>query len=119
MEYATARLARDEERAPARRAAFDAPFAALTLLLLTVGVVMVLSASYARAYFSASTGHNAAYYFIRQLGFAAAGTAAMFILSRFPMGFYARMSFPALAASVVLLALVPVIGVSQGMPSAG
>ena len=114
MEYATARLARDEERAPARRAAFDAPFAALTLLLLTVGVVMVLSASYARAYFSASTGHNAAYYFIRQLGFAAAGTAAMFILSRFPMGFYARMSFPALAASVVLLALVPVIGVSQG-----
>ena len=29
MEYATARLARDEERAPARRAAFDAPFAAL------------------------------------------------------------------------------------------
>lgn len=114
MEYATARLARDEERAPARRAAFDAPFAALTLLLLTVGVVMVLSASYARAYFSDSTGHNAAYYFIRQLGFAAAGTAAMFILSRFPMGFYARMSFPALAASVVLLALVPVIGVSQG-----
>lgn len=114
MEYATARLARDEERAPARRAAFDAPFAALTLLLLTIGVVMVLSASYARAYFSASTGHNAAYYFIRQLGFAAAGTAAMFILSRFPMSFYARMSFPALAASVVLLALVPVIGVSQG-----
>ena len=114
MEYATARLARDEERAPARRAAFDAPFAALTLLLLTVGVVMVLSASYARAYFSASTGHNAAYYFVRQLFFAAAGTAAMFILSRFPMGFYARMSFPALAASVVLLALVPVIGVSQG-----
>ena len=114
MEYATARLARDEERAPARRAAFDAPFAALTLLLLTIGVVMVLSASYARAYFSASTGHNAAYYFVRQLFFAAAGTAAMFILSRFPMGFYARMSFPALAASVVLLALVPVIGVSQG-----
>ena len=114
MEYAGTRLARDEERAPARRAAFDAPFAALTLLLLTIGVVMVLSASYARAYFSASTGHNAAYYFIRQLGFAAAGTAAMFILSRFPMSFYARMSFPVLAASVVLLALVPVIGVSQG-----
>lgn len=114
MEYAGTRLARDEERAPARRAAFDVPFAALTLLLLTIGVVMVLSASYARAYFSASTGHNAAYYFIRQLGFAAAGTAAMFILSRFPMSFYARMSFPVLAASVVLLALVPVIGVSQG-----
>ena len=50
MEYAGTRLARDEERAPARRAAFDVPFAARTLLLLTIGVVLVLSASYARAY---------------------------------------------------------------------
>ncbi len=114
MEYAGTRLARDEERAPARRAAFDVPFAALTLLLLTIGVVMVLSASYARAYYSADTNHNAAYYFMRQLGFAAAGTAAMLVLSRLPMAFYARMAFPALAASVALLAAVPLIGVSQG-----
>ena len=114
MEYATARLARDEERAPARRAAFDAPFAALTLLLLTIGVVMVLSASYARAYYSAATGHNAAYYFMRQLGFALAGVGAMYALSLFPMQFYRRMSFLVLAAAAGLLALVPVIGVSQG-----
>lgn len=114
MEYAGTRLARDEERAPARRAAFDVPFAALTLLLLTIGVVMVLSASYARAYYSADTNHNAAYYFMRQLGFAAAGTAAMLVLSRLPMAFYARMAFPALAASAALLAAVPLIGVSQG-----
>lgn len=114
MEYAGTRLARDEERAPARRAAFDVPFAALTLLLLTIGVVMVLSASYARAYYSAATNHNAAYYFMRQLGFAVAGAAAMLVLSRFPMAFYARLAFPALAVSVALLAVVPVIGVSQG-----
>ena len=38
----------------------------------------------------------------------------MFVLSRFPMDFYRRMSFPVLAAAVVLLALVPIIGVSQG-----
>lgn len=114
MEYAGTRLARDEERAPARRAAFDAPFAALTLLLLTIGVVMVLSASYARAYYSAATGHNAAYYFMRQLGFALAGVGAMYALSLFPMQFYRRMSFLVLAAAAGLLALVPVIGVSQG-----
>ncbi|HIQ86874.1 MAG TPA: putative lipid II flippase FtsW [Candidatus Scatomorpha gallistercoris] len=92
----------------------DLPFAALTLLLLTIGVVMVLSASYARAYYSAATGHNAAYYFLRQLGFALAGTAAMFVMSRIPMSFYRRMSFPLLAVSALLLLVVPFIGVSQG-----
>lgn len=97
-----------------RRGSFDLPFAALTLLLLTIGVVMVLSASYARAYYSAATNHNAAYYFMRQLGFALAGVGAMYALSLFPMQFYRRMSFLILAAAVGLLALVPVIGVSQG-----
>ena len=97
-----------------RRGSFDLPFAALTLLLLTIGVVMVLSASYARAYYSAATNHNAAYYFMRQLGFALAGVGAMYALSLFPMQFYRRMSFLVLAAGVGLLALVPVIGVSQG-----
>ena len=116
MQYAGTRIDRGvvRERKDTRRGEIDLPFAALTLLLLTTGVVMVLSASYARAYFSAATGHNAAYYFLRQLGFAAAGTLAMFALSRLPMGFYRRMSFPLLAVSVVLLALVPVIGVAQG-----
>lgn len=97
-----------------RRGSFDLPFAALTLLLLTIGVVMVLSASYARAYYSAATNHNAAYYFMRQLGFALAGVGAMYALSLFPMQFYRRMSFLVLAAAVGLLALVPVTGVSQG-----
>lgn len=116
MEYTTARIAPEplRERKRAARGSIDLPFAALTLLLLTIGVVMVLSASYARAYYSASTGHNAAYYFLRQLGFALAGTAAMFVFSRIPMSFYRRMSFPLLAVSVALLAVVPVIGVSQG-----
>lgn len=116
MDYAVTRLAPEPllERKRAARGAIDLPFAALTLLLLAIGVVMVLSASYARAYYSASTGHNAAYYFLRQLGFAAAGTVCMFVLSRFPMSFYRRMSFPIMAGSLVLLALVPVIGVAEG-----
>ena len=97
-----------------RRGGADQPFAALTLLLLTIGVVMVLSASYARAYYSEATGHNAAYYFMRQLGFALAGVGAMYALSLFPMRFYRRMSFIVLAGAVGLLALVPFIGVSQG-----
>lgn len=116
MDYAVTRLAPEPllERKRAARGAIDLPFAALTLLLLAIGVVMVLSASYARAYYSASTGHNAAYYFLRQLGFATAGTVCMFVLSRFPMSFYRRMSFPVMAVSLVLLAVVPIIGVAEG-----
>ena len=116
MNYAGARLAPEPslERKRAAQGSIDLPFAALTLLLLTIGVVMVLSASYARAYYSASTGHNAAYYFLRQLGFPIAGTAAMFVMSRIPMSFYRRMSFPLLAVSLVLLAVVPFIGAAQG-----
>lgn len=115
MEYAGERIGSGAaEAVRQRRGSIDLPFAALTLLLLTIGVVMVLSASYARAYYSAATGHNAAYYFMRQLGFAMAGVGAMYALSLFPMQFYRRMSFLVLAAAVGLLALVPVIGVSQG-----
>lgn len=115
MEYAGERIGSGAaEAVRQRRGSIDLPFAALTLLLLTIGVVMVLSASYARAYYSAATGHNAAYYFMRQLSFALAGVGAMYALSLFPMQFYRRMSFLVLAAAVGLLALVPVIGVSQG-----
>ena len=116
MEYSATRIAPEplRERKRAARGSIDLPFAALTLLLLTIGVVMVLSASYARAYYSAATGHNAAYYFLRQLGFALAGTAAMFVMSRIPMSFYRRMSFPLLAVSALLLLVGPFIGVSQG-----
>ena len=115
MEYAGERIGSGAAEAVRQhRGSIDLPFAALTLLLLTIGVVMVLSASYARAYYSAATGHNAAYYFMRQLGFALAGVGAMYALSLFPMQFYRRMSFLVLAAAAGLLALVPVIGVSQG-----
>ena len=108
MQYAGTRLEPGvvKERENTRAGSVDFPFAALTLLLLTIGVVMVLSASYARAYYSAATGHNAAYYFLRQLGFAAAGTAAMLVLSRLPMAFYRRLS-------VALLPAVPFIGAAE------
>ncbi len=114
MRYESARLAGLPASAlRERRQGFDADLFLLVLLLLTIGVVMVLSASFARAYYDPGhvTGGNAAYYFVRQLVFAALGVGLMLFCSRLPMGFYRRYAIPFLIFSLVLLALVPFIGV--------
>ena len=96
-----------------RRPAFDGPFFTVSMLLLVLGVIMVLSSSYPRAWYDPShvTGGNAAYYFVRQLIFALLGVAVMLVASRLPMGFYRRYAFHFLALTVILLMLVPLIGV--------
>lgn len=98
------------------RGPMDIPFLMLTLLLLTIGVVMVLSASYASAYYDLSneTGGSATYYFAKQLIFALLGVAIMFVASRFPMSFYRRFSFLVLGVAIVLLMAVLVIGTRVG-----
>ena len=114
MQYDGARLSAFSSPAiRPRRAPFDLPFFLTVLLLLALGVVMVLSASFPRAYYDPGhiTGGNAAYYFVRQLVFALAGVGAMLLASRLPMGFYRRYTLPFLLFTIVLLALVPFIGV--------
>ncbi len=114
MRYDAARLAdfsvlRSEEK----KNGVDRIFLILVLILLSFGVIMVLSASFPRASYDPAhvTGGNAAYYFIRQLIFAAAGVGAMLIAARFPMGFYRRYARHFMALSLLLLALVPFVGV--------
>ena len=94
------------------RGPVDIPFLMLTLLLLSIGVIMVLSASYASAYYDLNkeTGGNATYYFVKQLIFALMGVAIMLVASRFPMTFYRRFSFWVLAVAIVLLMAVLVVG---------
>ena len=90
MEYSENRLADYSDDSSIGRGSVDVPFLLLVLLLLTIGVVMVLSASFARAYYSAATKHTATFYFTRQLFFAVTGVAIMLLASRFPIGFYRR-----------------------------
>lgn len=59
----------------------------LTLLLLTIGVIMVLSSSFARAY---AQEKSPTYYFVRQAAFAVAGVVAMIFLSKVRMATYRR-----------------------------
>ncbi len=101
---------RRAESARVERGAFDVPFFLLTLLILSIGVVMVLSASFARAYFKDGNGMSI---FIRQLGFALLGIVLMLFLSRLPSTFYRRMSVPLLLATGVMLLLVPFIGIGK------
>ena len=86
-----------------KRGSFDLPFFVLTLLLLTIGVIMVLSSSFARAY---AQGKSPTYYFVRQAAFAVAGVVAMILLSKVRMVTYRRLSLLVLGVSIFLLAVV-------------
>ena len=92
------------------RGPIDLPFLALVLLLTAVGLIMLLSASYASAYYNMDaaidTGGDPYYYFKRQLGFAVLGIIAMIVASRFNYQYLRGLSIPALVGSVALLALV-------------
>lgn len=107
MNYNKQRLPERQETAAPVRGSFDIPFFALTLLLLTIGVIMVLSASFPRAYYQ---GKSPMYYFLRQGLFAAAGVCFMIVFSKINMAVYRRFSFWVLAVSVLLLMVVPIIG---------
>lgn len=108
MEYSSSRIVDFTKADTDRRGSVDAPFALLTLLLLAAGVIMVLSASFARAYYDPDK--EATYYFTRQLFFAVTGCGIMYLVSLFPISFYRRWAFAVLGVSLVLLLLVLVAG---------
>ena len=89
------------------RGLLDLPFLILTVLLVIIGVVMMFSASYARAY--DMTGVST-YYFARQAVFAVAGIAVMLFISRINYQLWRGVSFILLGVSLFFLLLVPFIG---------
>ena len=93
------------------RGRMDLPFLVLTIMILTIGVVMVFSASFARSYYE--TG-NAAGVFLRQLIFAVGGVALMIVASRVKPRTIRRYSRVLMLVSIGLLALVLIIGVIGG-----
>jgi len=111
MQYSAERLDDTAEEVEGA-GGIDMPFALLTVLLLTIGVIMVLSASFASAYYDLNheTGGNATYYFGRQLVFALGGVGVMYICSKFPMSFYRRISGIIMLAALGSLVAVLVIG---------
>ncbi len=88
----------------------DIVFLSLVLVLLTVGLVMLFSASYAYSY----TYYGNSYRFIvRQAGFAVIGVIVMLVLSKIDYHFYRKFAwvifFISTALLIVLLALPPMV----------
>lgn len=83
----------------------------ITLLLLTVGVIMVLSSS---SYQAMLENKDAYYYFKRQIVFAAIGLLGMFVMMYIRPELIERLVFPTLIVSVICLLLLPFIGVEVG-----
>lgn len=88
---------------------FDFPFLILVLLLLTVGLTMLYSASFAQSEYD--TGYQISTKYLQKQGACALiGLAAMFFFSRIPARAWYRLAWPLYGVSIVLLLSVLVIG---------
>lgn len=82
----------------------DVPFLLLVITILTIGLVMLFSASYTYAYYNEHG--DSAYYFKRQLIFAVAGVIAMFLVSKVRYDYFKLFAIPAVLLSWFLLVVV-------------
>lgn len=94
------------------RGPMDLPFLMLVLMLLGIGVIMMLSASYASAYYDPKVS-SPYFYFIRQLIYGVAGVAVLYIVSRINYQTLRWISVFVLIAAFVLLVLVLIPGIGQ------
>jgi cell division protein FtsW len=94
--------------APKKSPGIDKPLLVITLVILLIGVIMVLSASFARGYYISSEPLRL---FMRQFIFAVSGVALMLIVSRVSVRTISRWSMHLLLVSIALLVLVLIIGI--------
>ena len=89
----------------------DYPFLALVLLLLTVGLVMLWSASFAQSEFD--TGYESSTKYLQKQGICALlGLGCMWLFSRIPAAFWYRSAWAVYGLSILLLLMVLVVGES-------
>lgn len=95
----------------------DTPFMLLTVLLVIVGLIMLLSASYPSAYYDlkGNTGGDPFYYFKRQALFAVLGFGVMYLVSKLNYQGLRGLAVPILVVACLLMLAVkvPGLGVSS------
>ncbi len=97
------------EKTEQKAGMIDIPFLVLTLLLLSAGLVMMLSASYASAYYKEG---DSLFYFKKEAMHAGIGIVAMIFLAACDYRRLKIFAVPALFATMFLLALVPIMGIT-------
>lgn len=97
----------------AAKGPIDMPFLLLSMMLLVIGLIMLLSASFPTAQASAKLGNDPLYYFKRQAFFGVGGVIAMYIISKINYERFRGMAQPAILVSVVLLILVIIPGPNE------
>ena len=111
------RLKEREERRKRReaweaaRGPLDLPFLLLAMLLLGIGLIMLLSASFPSAQASKGSNYDPLYYFKRQAIFGAMGLAAMFTVGKINYERFRGLAKLGIIVSIVLLVLVLIPGV--------
>lgn len=90
----------------------DIPFLIIVLALVTIGLLMLFSASYTYCYYKYNG--NSLYYFKRQFIFAVVGLVAMFAVSRVNYQVFKKAALPLIGVSFVLLVIVLFVSPPQG-----
>ena len=89
----------------------DIPFLVLVLLLLTVGLMMLYSASFAQSHYD--TGYESSTRYLQKQGLCAViGLVCMWVFSRIPAKLWMRLAWPVYWLSIGLLLCVLVMGQS-------
>ncbi len=105
------RLYAKEDRSALRGGGVDIPFLILILVLLTVGLVMLYSASFAQSQYD--TGYEISTKYLKKQGICAAlGLICMWVFSKIPAKVWFRAAWPVYFASIGLLLSVLVVGQS-------
>ena len=112
--YAGAGAARDRSA----MLVYDSTLVWTGLILLSVGIVMVYSASIAMAEASAHTGYRAWYFLVRHAMFVAAGGAAAIVAFQIPMKAWQRLAPWLFVAGLALLIAVLIPGIGKSVNGA-
>ena len=94
------RTVRREKGGITQSGKLDITFLSLVLILLTIGLVMLFSASYA---YSLEYYHNSYKFIVRQTLFGAAGVAVMFIMSKIDYHIWRKFSWVIYAVTLLML----------------
>lgn len=92
----------------------DVPFFLIMLVLMTIGLVMLLSASYIYAFHNSGSG-DSLYYFKRQIIFAVLGIIGMIVYSRLNYKYLKYVTNIGLVGALIILAITVLRGGGDGI----